>query len=198
MKQTRITILLASVLMFGVGAAAQGMPGHSMAGMETDHSAANMECMGTLGGLVGEEFEVAFISMMIGHHRGAVQMAEWILDHTENSNVRLAAESVLDAQRAEIEQLNSWLSDWYNVAPDTMMLEMMESDTDMMMSAMRAHGDPSRAFLEQMSLHHDGAIDMAQLALVRAERSELRDFAESVIVVQAQEIAEYQRWLAAM
>lgn len=40
--------------------------------------------------------------------------------------------------------------------------------------------------------HHNSAIDMAQLALVKATHPRLRELAERIIQNQAQEIAQYQ------
>lgn len=161
-------------------------------------STMQMESMAALEGLEGEEFEIAFMSMMIGHHQGAIQMAEWILERTENADIRSAAEKIITDQQAENEQLSGWLAGWYNVEPDSAMMDMMAGETDMMMAEMEAHESPERAFLEQMSLHHNSAMDMAQLALFRATHSELRELAKNIIVEQAQEIAQFQAWLDAL
>jgi len=46
-----------------------------------------------------------------------------------------------------------------------------------------------RSFAEQMIPHHQGAIDMARVALERAQRPELRGLAEDIIASQDAEIA---------
>lgn len=191
MKHLRLKLLLTLSLTFLSTTLAQGMAGHGTAMMGTESTA-------TLEELKGEDFEVAFMSMMIAHHQGAIKMAEWILERGENDDVRSAAEAIIAAQQAEIEELNTWLADWYDAEPNPMM-GMMADDMDIMdtmMAAMEAATSPERGFLEQMSLHHNSAIDMAQLSLLRAEHRELRDLAKDIIVAQAQEIAEYQTWLA--
>ena len=55
----------------------------------------------------------------------------------------------------------------------------------------RANGI-DRAFAEQMIPHHQGAIDMAEIALERAEHPELRELAEQIISSQKAEIAELE------
>lgn len=52
-----------------------------------------------------------------------------------------------------------------------------------------------RAFAEQMIPHHQGAVEMAQMALERAEHPELRELAEQIISSQKAEIAELEEAL---
>jgi uncharacterized protein (DUF305 family) len=57
-------------------------------------------------------------------------------------------------------------------------------------------GDPDADFRIQMIPHHQGAIDMARVALRHAKDPWTRQMAEGVIVEQQREIAEMQQWLA--
>jgi uncharacterized protein (DUF305 family) len=54
--------------------------------------------------------------------------------------------------------------------------------------------DSDRVFIEQMIPHHQDAIDMANLALVRAEHPEIRQLAENVIRDQSREISQMRSW----
>lgn len=163
---------------------------HDMETAQTDMSSNNM-----LENLQGEKLEVAFLSGMIGHHEGAIEMAQWILDRTQNTDIKNAATAIIAAQEPEIEQMIKWLQDWYDQGIEEQNASMMQSDMDMMMQALETGANPDAAFLEQMSLHHNSAIDMAQSALLGATHSELRDLAKNIIVAQSQEIAQYQDWL---
>lgn len=141
--------------------------------------------MDMLAGLEGEAFEQSFLSMMRQHHQMAIDMSNWILERTENEDVRGAAQKVIEEQQAEIEQIDTWLQEWYGDASATGdmqgMMDMMQSDMDMMMQNMEASDNPDRAFLENMSLHHNSAIDMAQPALVKAVHPEVRELAKNII-----------------
>ena len=56
-------------------------------------------------------------------------------------------------------------------------------------------GDPDADFRIQMIPHHQGAIDMAYIAMRHAKDPWTRQLAEGVIVEQQREIAEMQAWL---
>jgi uncharacterized protein (DUF305 family) len=49
-------------------------------------------------------------------------------------------------------------------------------------------------FIEQMIPHHEGAIDMAKVALERSQRAEVRSLANDIISAQTEEISQMQRW----
>ncbi len=74
----------------------------------------------------------------------------------------------------------------YQVAHHKMMRDM----------ALPYTGDPDVDFRVQMIPHHQGAIDMARVALRHAKDPWTRQMAEGVIVEQQREIAEMQVWLA--
>jgi uncharacterized protein (DUF305 family) len=57
--------------------------------------------------------------------------------------------------------------------------------------------DSDRVFIEQMIPHHQDAIDMGTLALVRAEHTEIRQLAENVIRDQSREISWMRTWYKA-
>jgi uncharacterized protein (DUF305 family) len=51
-----------------------------------------------------------------------------------------------------------------------------------------------KEFLIQMIPHHQGAVEMAELALENAEHQEIKDMAQSIIDSQNQEIKMMQDW----
>lgn len=55
-----------------------------------------------------------------------------------------------------------------------------------------SHAD--QRFIEEMIPHHEGAIEMATLALERSKRPEVRTLAQQIITAQTQEIATMRLW----
>jgi uncharacterized protein (DUF305 family) len=162
-----------------------------------------MQSMAALEQLSGQDFDIAYMSQMIEHHKGAIEMAEAALAVSENEKIRTAAQVIVDTQTAEITQLTDWLMTWYNVAPDQAQMDMMRSDMQPMMEQAMMGMTPmagmampvDRSFLEGMIPHHQDAVSMSQLCLEKTENAELKAFCQGVIDVQTQEIAQYQAWL---
>lgn len=51
-----------------------------------------------------------------------------------------------------------------------------------------------RYFIANMMAHHQGAIDMAELALTNAQHAELKQMANTIIVAQTKEINDMEAW----
>ncbi len=54
-----------------------------------------------------------------------------------------------------------------------------------------------RIFLEDMIVHHEGAIEMAKMLAANTTRPELQKMAQDIITVQSEEIRMMQGWHAA-
>jgi len=65
----------------------------------------SLEDMDTLGQLKGAEFDKAWAKGMIGHHEGAIKMANDVLAKGKNSEILALAQAVVSGQTAEIETL---------------------------------------------------------------------------------------------
>ncbi len=188
MKRRAIEFVLGTLLVLPLALPAHAMPEHGMD---------EMGMMAQLRQLHGEEFDVAFMSMMIAHHEGAIEMSEWILERTDDRELIETAEAIIAAQGPEIEQMRQWLQEWYGVAePDPMMMRMMHDDMEMMMRRMETEYDePEVGFLREMIEHHIGAVEMALPVFTQSVRPELRELAHTIIVDQAGEIYEFSEWL---
>ena len=160
--------------------------------------------------------ELRFLEGMIDHHQMALDMANDCLNQTETDALRALCANIIDAQSAEITQMQGWLLEWYNVeyAPVSMIAEadphaghamagqaMPASDPPMTMGMMaglnRLEGRAYElAWVESMIDHHDDAIHMAKRILTRVEHEELRPLAEQIISDQTAEIESMEAMLA--
>lgn len=66
-----------------------------------------------ISGKQGDEFDKAFLAEMIQHHQGAITMAQQALASAKHQEIRDMAQKVIDAQSAEITQMQGWQSSWY-------------------------------------------------------------------------------------
>ncbi len=70
------------------------------------------------------------------------------------------------------------------------------SMADMVEALQGKTGDAfDQAFLHEMIPHHQGAIDMAELALENAKHDELKTMAGQIITAQQQEIGQMEQWM---
>lgn len=107
-----------------------GMMGGDQAESEGGHDAKSTEAPATPGAPATEAYRAANVAMheamnieftdnadldfargMIGHHRGAIDMARIVLEHGEDPELRTLAEEVIKAQEAEIAFLENWISE---------------------------------------------------------------------------------------
>lgn len=63
------------------------------------------------------------------------------------------------------------------------------------MESMKMSGDTDRDFATMMKVHHQGAIDMAQMELQSGKDAKMRAMAKRIIKAQQKEIKEFDQWL---
>lgn len=56
--------------------------------------------------------------------------------------------------------------------------------------------DFDKAFIDEMTIHHLGAVEMAELALTNAKHQEVKDLANAIIKAQTTEINQMKQWRA--
>ena len=66
----------------------------------------------TIEGKSGDEFDQAFISTMIEHHEGAVEMAKQAQQHAKHNELKSLSSAIITAQQKEIDQLKLWQKQW--------------------------------------------------------------------------------------
>lgn len=80
-------------------------PGHTMPGMMSAEDMAELE------GATGEKFDKAFLTMMIAHHEGAVEMAGTELKEGGHQPALDLADDIIAAQNAEITAMRKMLGE---------------------------------------------------------------------------------------
>ena len=157
--------------------------------------------------MVGMDYndpDAAFAQGMLGHHIGAVDMAEIELKYGTDDEMRKLAQEIIDAQQPEIKQMKTWLAsnpDSKTPTADTKAMQKayadgMDAMHEEMMSGI-ADPVPDMAFARGMLPHHIGAVDMAETQLKYGKNPEMLKLAQEIIDAQKAEIEQMQKWIAA-
>lgn len=148
--------------------------------------------------------DTAFAKGMLGHHRGAVDMAKIELKYGTDETMRILAQDIINSQQLEIDILNKWLAshpDAPKPKPNTEAMQeayakgMNTMHSDMMLGIAEPVAD--MAFARGMLPHHRGAVDMAKVQLQYGTDEEMRKLAQDIIDAQQPEIELIQNWIAA-
>lgn len=143
--------------------------------------------------------DTAFAMGMVEHHEQAIDMAETILAKEGiDPRVTELAQNIKAAQGPEINLMNDWIANW-DVATDDMSdmdHGMAMSDEDMTALDDATGLDASKLFLTQMTVHHEGAIEMAQTEIDAGEDADALTLAQKIIDAQTSEIESMKSLLA--
>ena len=148
------------------------------------------------------EADIVFAQGMLPHHQGAVAMSDVVLakDGIDQMVLDLATE-IKAAQEPEIAQLTQWLTAWGADESGMSGMEGMDGtmSSDDMTALQNASGvEASKLFLEQMTIHHQGAVDMAQTELNDGQNADAQAMATTIVTTQTDEIAVMKDILATL
>jgi uncharacterized protein (DUF305 family) len=146
--------------------------------------------------------DVAFMQMMVLHHRQALEMAELVHDRGSSDQVAAAADRIAAAQAPEILLMAQWLTERSLDVPPPgadpldydhaehghagMQGMLTRDELDELADAEGAAFD--RLFLQDMIEHHEGAIAMAQFVLTHGADQRVNELATDIVAEQAAEI----------
>ncbi|ROS48313.1 DUF305 domain-containing protein [Frigoribacterium sp. ACAM 257] len=146
--------------------------------------------------------DVMFAQMMLPHHKQAVEMSDTFIAKGDSvdSDVATLAETIKDEQGPEIEQLTTWLDDWGQDTSASMdhSMDGMMSESDMTALDDAEGTDASRLFLEQMTEHHKGAVDMAQQEVDGGENPDAVEMAKNIVESQTAQIDQMESLLSSL
>ncbi|WP_348257839.1 DUF305 domain-containing protein [Trichocoleus sp. DQ-A2] len=151
-------------------------------------------------------YELRFIDAMSVHHQGAVMMAKEAQQKSKRPEIKQLADNIIQDQNKEINQMTQWRQAWYpqaNKQPvayggaDKSVVPMSEQQRQSMMMS----GDMGAAdaefdlrFIIGMIAHHEGALTMAEDALNKSKRPEIKQLSQQIITSQKAEIEKMQQW----
>lgn len=205
-KMTIGLIAAAIIIVLGVGVYVyrdQLFPtvNHQMSEMDSSQVDTSSDTYKQYAAMTGETYDRTFIANMITHHQGAVDMAKMALKNAKHQELKDMANDIISTQEGEITKMESWQKDWGypSTSGDTMMDHSamgMMSDMAGMNAALegKTGDDFDKAFIEQMTMHHQSAIDMAAPGEKNAQHQEVKDLAKAIVSAQTKEIRQMQQW----
>jgi uncharacterized protein (DUF305 family) len=161
-----------------------GRPGESAAVVPSDQL--------EIPGARYNTWDVGFIRMMLPHHAQALELAALVPDRAGSPRIHALAERISLAQAAELDVLRAWL-DARGLAEtdpshDHGQMPGMQSP-EAIQALAAASGDAfDRRFVEMMTDHHQGAIDMAVEVLRLGADERVQELATSIAAEQSAEI----------
>jgi len=163
-------------------------------------------------GVEHNDADISFAQTMIVHHREAIAMADLAADRAVSEDVKLLAEQIYVAQGPEIETMTGFLQAWDAAVPEGMSTEGMGGTGAMDMGAMPGAMTPEmmgqltaaqgaefdRMFLEMMTAHHNGAIEMARTEQAEGQNPQALDLAATIGSDQTAEVEQMRQILASL
>ena len=203
-RTTLITAGALAVLAISTGCSSSNEFGHP-AGHSPSSSAAVAPST-TAAAEAHNDADVMFAQHMISHHTQAIEMSDTLLAKQGiDPPVTELANQIKAAQGPEIQQMQSWLTQWGTPSMPPMsghgdMTGMSGMMSQQDMTALKdAHGvDASKLFLTQMIAHHEGAITMAQNEIKDGQYPPAVAMAHAIVITQQQEIDAMKGILATL
>ena len=172
------------------------------------------------GGMMGRNaipqdsdvIDAHFIEQMIPHHEDAITMSELALEKATRPEVKELAANIIFSQTKETDQMKAWYKNWFDRELPTdnsvmqqhgmmgssrqssMHMGMMGGDLDLV--NLGNADDFDRAFVEDMIVHHQMAVMMANMLKNGTDRPEMKKLADDIILAQTSEIDLMRKWLA--
>lgn len=162
---------------------------------------------GTAEGGTFNDQDVMFAQMMIPHHEQAIEMSDVILAKDGvDPEVTDLANQIKGAQGPEIEQLTTWLEEWGSPMEESGdmdheamghgSMDGMMSEEDMQALDAAQGAEAGQLFLEQMIVHHEGAVEMAQTQVDEGGNADAVAMAQEIVETQQAEISTMEDLLA--
>lgn len=142
--------------------------------------------------------ETAFLTGMAHHHGTAIEMSEIAKERGQSTFVKGLADDIVSTQERELGEMEKIYErlDGGELKPDPMAHDGLGLSAEQAgmthtpgTNEMLEKANPfDRAFVDEMSPHHTGAVKMAEVILESTKDADLRKLAEGIVSTQEREI----------
>jgi uncharacterized protein (DUF305 family) len=142
--------------------------------------------------------EIDFATMMLEHHKGAVEMSEVEVNRGSDPELKGFAQKVIDEQNKEIEFMRQFISN-ASKTKSPYSADFQKALNGSMMAMMKDNiaffNNIDKDYATQMIPHHQSAVDMAKAYLQYGKETSLTTLCHNVISSQEKEINWLKDWL---
>lgn len=143
-----------------------------------------------------------FIVQMIPHHKAAIEMSKNILNYTSFQPLKNIASQIVTEQTQSVEHMKHILCECENLINSDQDLFLYQRRIDQIMQTMFSSmglspysNNLNVSFIKEMIPHHEGAVKMAENALMFCTCKELIPILQSIITSQKRGILQMQQLL---
>jgi len=142
-----------------------------------------------------------FAMMMKEHHMGAIEMADYELQHGKDGNLKEMARKMKEMQQQEIKELEAFMDEHSIKEDDVNGKKFMEESKaamdkmDFRVSMQYLNKNVDHDFAALMIHHHRSAVEMAEAEISYGHEEKIIEMAKKMKEDQQKEIAELKDWL---
>lgn len=147
--------------------------------------------------------DTAFTKIMLGQHRGSLEMAKIELKYGTDVDMRKFAQDLIDSQQIKSDTLNKRLANYPDTVNPTHHTQTMQQAYARTIEAMYDDmmigiADPNVdvAFARAILAHHSGVVDLAKIELKHGEDQAVVKLAQRIIDDQQPKTSWLQQWIA--
>ena len=167
-----------------------GMNNSQMMSKSMDNMMSGMHKMKMTGNM-----DIDYVTMMIMHHQAAIEMAKTEVSSGKDEKVKGLAANIIKDQKLEIDTMQNWLNINKNVkSPEGDNSSKLMSSMMGMMGENKLTGNVDKDFLSMMIVHHQGAIDMANVEIKYGTDPKIVKMSQDVVLKQSAEITQMKEW----
>lgn len=152
------------------------------------------------GGSDHNSQDVSFAQDMVPHHQQAVTMADLAMTQTQNPQIVDLAGRIKASQASQVTLMTGWLTGWGEKPTEhggdmSGMAGMhgmkgMVSEPDLKALGAASGAEFDRLFVQRMTAHHQGALEMAKAEADAGRFKPAKVLADAITADQQREIAE--------
>lgn len=189
---TLITLILSAFIACDIFAAEKeksGTKGNDMSNMEMTPMADALKAKS------GDEFEAAYLGMMVNHHQDGIKMARMALAKASSFDLKQMMQKAIKEQQDDIDKMETMLKKHNKSAKDfsapPASRQMMSTATSELQGVSGSEFDTK--FAQHMAHHHTDAIAMSKMAQSKAKSADVKQLASKTVSSQTEERQKLQK-----